>query len=439
LPFNPTTFKGSTLTQNADNQFLSGDFGMNWLFDGNGSPTTYKGSNLTFDIENRLVNIASPAFAAAYAPDDRRASKTAAGATTYYLYDEDGGASPLLEESYSGSSATVSMGYGMAEDGLRARYAPSSGGLYYLFQWDPQGSLVQRQTGGPGGNTSYDALDTAMFDGYGAKLGDTDAFTGGAEPTRDAMGFQGQFGAYTDNETGLVLMGHRYYDAGTGRFLTRDPLGYGGGINLYGFTGNNPVNESDPDGTFAEGQPTVDPLDPSIERAIEEAGRVSRIVIRPVGLGALRIVGGSVGLFFMSQTRVADSSTGRGSVYWKKNKERIIAFNRAGGSLWTDLIYFNGNRVYQRDDLIQPTKSNISLMKGGNAPYGPDGNPIVLHHMLQQQDGALAEVTMTFHRKNFKALHINMPSKSFPSGIDRDAFDAWKEKYWMSRAKDFEK
>jgi hypothetical protein len=126
-----------------------------------------------------------------------------------------------LEESYSGSSATVSMGYGMAADGLRARYAPASGGLYYLFQWDPQGSLVQRQTGGAGGNTSYYALDTAMFDGYGAKLGDTDAFTGNPEPTRDAMGFQGQFGAYTDNETGLVLMGHRYYGAGTGERSVR--------------------------------------------------------------------------------------------------------------------------------------------------------------------------------------------------------------------------
>ncbi len=242
LSYNPLSFKGSSVTENADNQFsLSG-----YIFDGNGSPTTYSGKNLAFDIENRLVSITSPAFSASYAPDDRRASKTAGGATTYYLYDEAGGASPLLEEQGTG---TVSMGYGMAGDGLRARYAPASGGLYYLFQWDPQGSLVQRQTGGPGGNTSYYALDTAMFDGYGAKLGDTDAFTGGAEPVRDAMGFQGQFGAYTDNETGLVLMGHRYYDAGTGRFLTRDPKGYGGGINLYGFTGNNPVNEMDPDGT----------------------------------------------------------------------------------------------------------------------------------------------------------------------------------------------
>lgn len=52
-------------------------------------------------------------------------------------------------------------------------------------------------------------------------------------------------------------MGHRYYDTGTGRFLTRDPKGYGGGINLYGFTGNNPVNDSDADG-----------LDPNDKRSV---------------------------------------------------------------------------------------------------------------------------------------------------------------------------
>lgn len=85
---------------------------------------------------------------------------------TCYLYDEDGGASPLLEEQVSGSTASVSIGYSQAADALRARYAPSSDGLYHLFQWDPQGSLVQRQTGGPGGNTSYYALDTAIYDSH---------------------------------------------------------------------------------------------------------------------------------------------------------------------------------------------------------------------------------------------------------------------------------
>jgi hypothetical protein len=49
-------------------------------------------------------------------------------------------------------------------------------------------------------------------------------------------------------ETGLSLLTNRYYDGGTGRFLTRDPIGYKGGLNLYGFTGNNPVNGSDPSG-----------------------------------------------------------------------------------------------------------------------------------------------------------------------------------------------
>jgi len=235
LSYNPTVFKGASVTTNIDNQFTLSGF----AYDGNGNPTSYTGNSLTFDIENRLVGIASPSFAATYAPDDRRASKTAAGQTTYYLYDEDGGPSPLLEEQMSNGTASVSMGWGMGADGLRARYSPTTQGPYYLFQYDPQGSLVQRQTQD---NTSYPALDTAMYDAYGKKLDDRDVFTGQPEQPRDAVGFQGQWGAYTDNETELVLMGHRYYDAGTGRFLTRDPKGYGGGINLYGFTGNNPVN-----------------------------------------------------------------------------------------------------------------------------------------------------------------------------------------------------
>ncbi len=151
------------------------------------------------------MSIASRGFAATYAPDDRRASKTAGGQTTYYVYDEDGSPSPLIEERMSGGTPTVSMGWGMGADGLRARYSPTTGGPNYMFEYNPQGSLVQRQTGG---NTSYSALDTAMYDAYGSKLGDTDAFRGGAEPVRDAVGFQGQFGAYTDNQPGLLCLTH---------------------------------------------------------------------------------------------------------------------------------------------------------------------------------------------------------------------------------------
>ena len=46
---------------------------------------------------------------------------------------------------------------------------------------------------------------------------------------------------YTD-ETGLLYYGLRYYHPATGRFINRDPIGEAGGLNLYGFVGNNAVN-----------------------------------------------------------------------------------------------------------------------------------------------------------------------------------------------------
>ena len=50
---------------------------------------------------------------------------------------------------------------------------------------------------------------------------------------------------YFDWETGLYYYGHRYYNPTTGRWLSRDPIVEGGGLNLYGFVRNNPVNYYD--------------------------------------------------------------------------------------------------------------------------------------------------------------------------------------------------
>lgn len=49
-------------------------------------------------------------------------------------------------------------------------------------------------------------------------------------------------------ESGLHYMRHRFYDSGLGRFLTVDPIGYDGGLNLYGYVDNNPTNLVDPSG-----------------------------------------------------------------------------------------------------------------------------------------------------------------------------------------------
>ncbi|RTZ95478.1 MAG: hypothetical protein DSY90_13590, partial [Deltaproteobacteria bacterium] len=53
-------------------------------------------------------------------------------------------------------------------------------------------------------------------------------------------------GQYYDSETGLHYNWHRYYDPKTGRYLTPDPIGLDGGINLFVYALNNPVNFVDP-------------------------------------------------------------------------------------------------------------------------------------------------------------------------------------------------
>ena len=50
---------------------------------------------------------------------------------------------------------------------------------------------------------------------------------------------------FTDDETGLVYYGYRYYDPVRGRWLSRDPIEEEGGLNLYGFVGNDGVNGID--------------------------------------------------------------------------------------------------------------------------------------------------------------------------------------------------
>ncbi len=43
-----------------------------------------------------------------------------------------------------------------------------------------------------------------------------------------------------------AIYGQRYYNPGTGRWLSRDPIGESGGQNVFGFVGNDPINTVDP-------------------------------------------------------------------------------------------------------------------------------------------------------------------------------------------------
>ncbi|MBI4738593.1 RHS repeat-associated core domain-containing protein, partial [Candidatus Woesearchaeota archaeon] len=55
---------------------------------------------------------------------------------------------------------------------------------------------------------------------------------------------------YTGRErhyrSGLYYYRYRWYDSQTGRFITQDPAYYVGGINLYAYCGDDPVNWVDP-------------------------------------------------------------------------------------------------------------------------------------------------------------------------------------------------
>jgi len=56
----------------------------------------------------------------------------------------------------------------------------------------------------------------------------------------------GYTGHYRHTASNLYLAPYRAYDPAIGRWLSRDPIGEDGGLNLYGYVRNNPLNAVDP-------------------------------------------------------------------------------------------------------------------------------------------------------------------------------------------------
>jgi hypothetical protein len=144
----------------------------------------------------------------------------------------------------------------------------------------------------------------------------------------------------------------------------------------------------------------------------------------------------------------ADATPGFGAAWLRRAAEFFVApgeigaaENAAGRQFWTESTEFQGSKVFQRSDLIDPNavdalgRTNLQRMQSGLAPLGPDGESLNLHHLLQTQDGPLAEMTQTFHQQNSSVIHIN--DNSIPSGINRSAFNSWRQQYWINRAQDF--
>lgn len=73
----------------------------------------------------------------------------------------------------------------------------------------------------------------------------------GASPTLSGNAFRFA-GMRLDPESGLYYARARYYSPTIGRFLQNDPIGYRGGINLYAYVNNDPLNHSDPTGLSSD-------------------------------------------------------------------------------------------------------------------------------------------------------------------------------------------
>lgn len=214
---NPTSFKGVTKSYNPNNQ----QTGSGFVYDGNGNPTTYSDTTLTFDPENRMTSYGS-SLTAGYNGDGLRAWKESSSTRTYFLYD---GIVPVFELN---SSGVVVSTHTFGASGLISR---RSGNASVFYSFDSEGNVSQRSDG------SGSLLSNHVFSAHGSTLSGT---------LTEPFGYKAQFGYYTDMESGLQLLTHRYYDPSSGRFLTRDPISYNGGMNLYGYVKNMPTRFIDP-------------------------------------------------------------------------------------------------------------------------------------------------------------------------------------------------
>lgn len=131
-----------------------------------------------------------------------------------------------------------------------------AGALLRGYAWGSGGLLLIRD----GANTYHVGPDgqmnvTHLVDAAAGTLSASYEYDPFGIPLTSVGGYAAQNpfkfgGKYADAETGLSYYGHRYYDPQTGRWLSRDPSGEEGGVNLYAFVANDPLTKVDQLGLF---------------------------------------------------------------------------------------------------------------------------------------------------------------------------------------------
>jgi RHS repeat-associated protein len=210
-----------------------------YIYDARGNRTSALSSQGTcnsYDQANRLTQImtgkgvtcAKPsAVVGTYSYDGNglRMSKVVGNNTTRFAWDETS-ALPMLLQEVTGSTSTNYI-YGVGGAPLEQ----ISGSTTYWLHHDQQGS-TRLITG-----TSGTSVATFTFDSYGNVTASTGSVT-------SPLMFTGQ---YKDAESSLYYLRARYYDPGTGQFISRDPA-VATTREPYAYVGDNPLNGTDPSG-----------------------------------------------------------------------------------------------------------------------------------------------------------------------------------------------
>ena len=157
----------------------------------------------------------------------------------------------LNQQAEQKAQALAIEGWGTGTDGPARQTAQTKIAEVYYFHTDQvglpeelsnsQGQLVWQATYKTWGNTQ--AEEWKLVEADGSKTHPLDA---GDQPENEArqqnLRFQGQ---YLDRDTGLHYNTFRYYDPDIGRFISPDPIGLEGGINLGSYS-PNPTSWIDP-------------------------------------------------------------------------------------------------------------------------------------------------------------------------------------------------
>jgi RHS repeat-associated protein len=222
----------------------------------------------THDPQDRLLTDGSTAFT--YTPEGALLTKKLGSNTTHYVYDLLGALRQVTLP--DGTRIDYVIDGNHRRIGKKLNGTLTSAYLYrndlnIVAELDGTGAVVSRFVYGTRshvpdymlrGGTEYRlvsdergsvrlVIDTSS--GAIAQRLDYDAWgnvTNDTNPGFQPFGFAG--GLY-DRHTGLVRFGARDYDAGVGRWVSKDPILFEGGqANLYAYVGNDPINQLDPTG-----------------------------------------------------------------------------------------------------------------------------------------------------------------------------------------------